>query len=206
MAIISRKKRWNREVILRATIEYGYESRKGGRRLNPQSDSPYEKFQQESKKIIEDHLPDELLRIYGIKVKTRVIDTQRGSLLIFFSAVFTGVSILSSYADFFASIKLIKEHAKLLLERMTGEYRNDDFDVSVSDQFPTLDDPNDAWPRRRFEKMFGPGGEEFFENYFLGAPRQRRDAFFWFLLILNILLLGAIGFLVAKAVEKTYFS
>jgi hypothetical protein len=125
--------------------------------------------------------------------------------LIFFSAIVSGLGLFSSYAGFFDSVKLIKQHGKLLLERATRGYPGADFEISVVEQFPSLPDPNDfGW--RRIRKMFGPEADELWRGFmFAGRERSNRDAFFWFLLIFNILLLAALGILVEGAVVKTYF-
>jgi hypothetical protein len=57
--------------------------------------------------------------------------------------------------------------------------------------------------------MFGPEADEFLDlsAWARGSAGQgaRRDAFFWFLLIFNILLLATVGVLVGGAVVRTYF-
>lgn len=198
-------KRRNREVVLLATIEYGYQDRNQGRRLRPNSDSPYERLEKQARHVIEVELPSDLRRIYGLNVETRILDIQAGSLLIFFSAIVSGLGLFSSYSGFFDSVKLIKQHGALLLERATRDYAGSDFDVSVVEQFPTLPDPSDfGW--RRMRKMFGPEADELWRGWiFASHKRSTRDAFFWFLLVFNILLVAALGFLVSGAVIKTYF-
>ena len=47
--------------------------------------------------------------------------------------------------------------------------------------------------------------EEIISPTIVGTNWQRRDPFFYYLLILNILLIGIIGILVFSAVKKTYF-
>jgi hypothetical protein len=199
-------RRRNNEVVLLATIEYGYKDRNQGRRLRPNSDSPYERLERDARRVIEVELPSDLRRIYGLEVQTRILDVQAGSLLVFFSAVVSGLGFLSSYASFFDSVKLIKQHGALLLERAARDYPGPDFEISVVEQFPTLPDPSDFQPWRRLRKMFGPEADELWRaSLFTGHQRPNRDAFFWFLLIFNILLVAAIGILVGSAVIKTYF-
>jgi hypothetical protein len=194
------------EIIFLATIDYGYQERNKGRTLRPNSDSPYEQLQQDALRIITTDLPSDLRRIYGMEVQTRVIEVQSGSILVFFGAVLGGFGVLSSYADFFESVRLLKAHCKLLLERVTRARHSGDFDVSVVDQRPSLHDPSDLVPYHRLRKMFGPELEHFLPAAFLAqTPRHRRDGFFWFLLVLNIVLLAAVGILVAAAVIRTYF-
>ena len=198
-------RRRNREVILLAKIEYGSKDLREGRRLRPNSDSPYERLEHEAHRIIEVELPSDLRRIYGLEVETRILDIQAGSLLVFFSAVVAGLGFFSSYSGFFDSVNLIKQHCALLLRRATG-YSGSEFEITVNNQFPTLPDPSDFRPWRRARKMFGPEADELLEaSLFAGSQSPHRDAFFWFLLIFNILLVAALGVLVGGAVIKTYF-
>jgi hypothetical protein len=192
------------EVVLLATIDYTSSERRQGRELRPNTDSPDRRIEEEARRAIETDLPNDLQRIYGLDIRTHVLDVQSGSLLVFFSAVISGLSLFSSYAGFFDSVKLIKRHCDLLLTRLLQNYPGD-FDVNVVEMFPTLPDPSDFSPWRRLRKMFGPE-----IDFWPGAPfgnRQRiqRDAFFWFLLIFNVLLVAALATLVTGAVIKTYF-
>ncbi len=130
-------------------------------------------------------------------------------MLVFFGAVINTIGFLSSYADLFESIKLIKAHSKLLIKRhMLNKYR-DDFDVDVVEQYRSLPDPDNRFPWRRLRKMFGPEADESLQlsAWGHGAAGQcpRRDAFFWFLLVFNSLLLATVAILVGGAVVKTYF-
>src|SRR5438046_10522149 len=117
----------NNEVVLLATIDYDYKERNQGRRLRPNSDSPYERLEKEARRIIEVELPSDLRRIYGLEVQTRILDIQAGSLLVFFSAVVSGLGFFSGYAGFFDSVKLIKQHCALLLKRAAHDYPGSDF-------------------------------------------------------------------------------
>ena len=124
----------------------------------------------------------------------------------FFAAVVSGLGFFSSYAGFFDSVKLIKRHCALLLQRASRDHPGPDLEITVDEQFPTLPDPNDFRPWRHMRKMFGPEADELLgASLFAGNQLPHRDGFFWFLLVLNILLLAAIGILVSGAVVKTYF-
>ena len=197
----------HRKVVFLATIEYDYKSLKESGRLRDNRDMPYERLEEKARKAITEELPKDLKDIYGLSIKTSIERTQEGSLLIFFSAVVAGIGFLSSYADFFASIQLIKQHARWLLNRVTREVNGQaiwQFDVNVEEQFPYVNDPASLGTMRS-GKLIRKNMEEVWSNSLTSRHSSNRDAFFWFLLILNILLLTAIGFLVAKAVEKTYF-
>jgi hypothetical protein len=196
-----------KEIIFLATIEYGYEDRNKGRRLSISelSNDSHDRLEHQLRHIIDSDLPAELNRIYGLSVNTRVIDIQQGSVLVFFGAVITAVGFISSYADFFESVKLIKEHSELLIERLMDKYHNK-YEVKVVQQYPSLPDPDNRYPWRRLRKMFGPEADEFLYWYEgLRGSGTKRDGFFWFLLFFNIILLIIVGILVGGAVVKTYF-
>jgi hypothetical protein len=138
-----------------------------------------------------------------------VIDLREGSVLVFFSAAITAIGLFSNYADFFESVSLVKKHCKLLLEQVMRVRYGSEFDISVNEQYPSLPDPEDLIPWSRMRKMFGPATRElmriapWFQSSDLGSAK--RDGFFWFLLIMNIVLLGIVSALVGGAVLRTYF-
>lgn len=196
--------KWSKQVVMLATIEYTYKERNQGRYLRKHTDSPFEHFESDAKRIVESDLPRDLERIYGLRVETEILDVQSGSLLLFFGAVISGLTVFSSYAGFFDSVNLVKQHSKLLLERLTRNYP-EEFEVTVVEQFPTLRDPSDMG-FRRLRKMLGPEFDNVWAaSGFTNYQRSHRDAFFWYLLVFNILLLAGLGFLVSGAVLKTYF-
>jgi hypothetical protein len=200
-----------KEVIFLAAIDYDYERQNKGDHLGRArpSDVPIERLEQELRSVIASDLPNDLQRIFGLSVETRVIEIQSGSVLVFFGAAITAVGVFSSYSDFFESIKLVKQHSRLLIGRLMRSRYGGEFDVSVVEQYPSLPDPSERHPWRRLRKVLGPEADEFLElSAWTGgsAPQDvRRDAFFWFLLIFNILLLAAVGVLVRGAVVRTYF-
>ena len=206
-------KRKPREVVFLASIDYNYNEKDKGKRLrlsSLQSDNESGSLLTELKRTITSDLPADLHRIYGLSVETRVIDLQEGSILLFFSAAITAVGFFSNYADFFESIGLVKRHAQILLERVTRVRFGPECNVSVMEQYPSLPNPNELVPWRKMREMFGPEVYELWRSapWFqsAGLGPSKRDGFFWFLLILNIVLLGVVGALVAAAVMKTYFS
>ena len=132
-----------------------------------------------------------------------------GSVLVFFSAVASGFGLISSYAGFFESIDLIRDHATLLLERFMMQQYGGEFDVKVEAKFPAQPSwpSDDSW--RWLREAFGPKEAEVLRRA-ASVPRPgeqppRRDGFFWFLLLLDLLLAATVTALVAGAVIKTYF-
>lgn len=214
--------RWRRrmlptrqEVILAARIEYSQtQDQKGmsirdsiSSRSKNEMDLPH--LQREVERVIEDSLPADLEKLYGIKAEIRIHGCRYGSLSVFFGALFTGFGLIASYKDFYDSIHLLREHAELLLEALLGDrYPHHSFDVGVAIKHPRLPDPYDFYSPRRYWKMLGPELAETvwaFGGAARAAERQRRDGFFWFLLILCVVLMAALGLLAYAAIVKTYF-
>ncbi len=206
------KQRKHREVILQACITfYHLEHRSDGCTYKTEEEEPdvhREKLEQEARRVIESELPSELRQIYGLEAKTQFIAIRDGSLIVFFSALVTGIGIIASYSDFFESIELIKKHARMLLKRTMHRLVSLETEVDVSAQFPRMPEPEDMFWPRRFRKRMGHFAEEFFSSGFpWGVPSTPcRDGFFWWLLIMNMVLLAVIALLVGAAVKRTYFS
>lgn len=203
-------RRRQREVILSARIDLGYESKSKGRRLSPDQwfdDRGIEELERDVKNVIVGELPSDLLEIYGIEVRVRYITTRYGSMAAFFAVVMTGLGVFASYNDFFESIARVREHCALLLRSNLERKYREEFSVNINLEYPYLPEPTSRLPRRR-QKMFDPMPDEmaeFFATTGALPERSQRDGFFWYLLVLNILLLGTVGVLVYGAVAKTYF-
>jgi len=205
-----------REVILAARIEYSQTQEQQGMSIHDSrsSRSSNEKMglpdlQREVERVIEDRLPADLEKLYGIKAEIRIHGCRYGSLSVFFGALLTGFGLIASYKDFYDSIHLLREHAELLLEELLGDrYSHHSFDVEVKIKHPRLPDPYDFYSPRRYWKMLGPELTESLWAFGAASPaaeRPRRDAFFWFLLILCVVLMAALGVLAYAAIIKTYF-
>lgn len=202
---------WKREVILNATIEYNYEALRsfGGpiRERGRVGDRQVSELVEDVTEIINHRLPTDLANIFGIHAKTRIVATRYGSVTLFFGVLLSTFSFIASYRDFFDSIQLIREHAGMLLRGLVNEQYSGNLDVNVSVVQPRLEDPRERHLPRLF-RHFPPDIVEDLvrQGYFAGVPGVRRDAFFWFLLLLTFLLLGVVGLLVYGAVVNTYFS
>lgn len=206
------KKLKSREVILEARIQfYHLEPRSNGytNRVEVQKpDFHREKLEQVARRTIESELPSELRQIYGFETKMQVIAIRDGSLLVFFNVLVTGIGVFASYSDFFESIALVKKHAGILLNRAIRPLVSLETDVSVSTEFPRMPNPDEIFWPRRLRKRMGPFAEELLSSGFpwtTNQPSPRRDGFFWWLLIMNIILLAIVGSLVGGAVKRTYF-
>ena len=205
---------WKREIVMSATVDYSHEARSKGQSIGPKTrfeDNSNSKLEDEVKEIISSRLPSDMAQIYGMTLRTRVITTKYGSLIVFFGVLLSGFTFIANYKGFFDSIHLIREHLGLLLTGRLRERFSDQLEISVSVEYPKLDDPREMrFPselRRLFRHMpFEPEFSEAFNFWQLMAHRpQRRDAFFWFLLLISLSLIGVVGVLVFAAVKKTYF-
>jgi hypothetical protein len=211
-----------REILLSASIEYSqsafrdssqYEDQMGmhlsekGEKLENIHPQMLEK---EVTRVIQDRLPGDLMELFGIDAQIKVQGVRFGSLLVVFSVLLSGYSLLASYKDFHDSIQLIKEHCKLLLSKLLRDlYPHRSFSVSVDTRYPTLPDPFELSSPLRFWERRGIHPAKLPWDLWGSAPLRehpRRDGFFWFLLGLCVLLLVALSVLVYAAVVQTYFS
>jgi len=202
-----------RQVILVANIDYPFDNNIGKKtgvitEGGELGNHTVEDLLAAVKFVIENKLRNDAATIFGIHLKTEITATRFGSVSVFFTALLTGLSAICSYKEFFDSIQLIREHAELLLRSEVQRKFVPNLQVDVSVAHPRLDDPREMRVPRMFRKHFSPDiAEDFmFELGELYSPRRAgRDAFFWFLLISCVLLVGVLGWLVYAAVVKTYF-
>lgn len=205
-----------RKVIYSVEIDYSYKRREKGYRLHhPKYERRYEtnekeldveELENEIKKVIVFELPEDLRRIFGIKVKTELIGIRYGSLIFFLSAVFTGFNIVSNYKSFYDSVYLLKRHLSRLIEDLFETHYPEMLQVEIGIEYPSLPEPGYNILKELSRK------DEFFKEYigsfqpdFEMTSIRRRDSFFYFLLILSIVSLIIIALLVYGAVVKTYF-
>jgi len=203
-----------REVLLSALIEYSQYGDQDGMYLGDKDrrleNIPPEMLQQKVETLIQERLPADLMDLFGIDAEIKVQGARFGSLLVVFSVLLSGYTLIASYKGFYDSIQLIKEHCELLLRKLLREqYPHRKFNISMETRYPTLPDPYELsspfrfWERRGIHPSKLP-----WELWGSAAPHhsRRRDGFFWFLLILCVLLLAALGLLVYAAVVQTYFA
>ncbi|MCE5252496.1 hypothetical protein LLG96_20025, partial [bacterium] len=191
---------------------YGYDTRQQDHTINPKT-----RFENDSivsledvvKDVISSRLPSDMAHIYGLTVKTRVITTRFGSLTVFFGVLLSGFTFIANYKSFFDSVQLIRAHLTLLLSGRLQEKLGENLDITVSVEQPKLDDPRESRLPSEFRHFFKhmQFEPEFVEAFSLMAYQRqnRRDAFFWFLFVFCIILIGIISVLVFIAVKKTYF-
>ncbi len=192
-----------REVIFALNVEFNQQQVSRGQRLGGSNEYP-ERLESEMRDVVEKELPSDLKTIYDIDVRIRVITTRYGSLTVFFGAVLSGAALVASYKDFVESMHLIRQHCSQLAQRIVNMRYGGDWQVGVSIQHPRLPDPEDLVPFKWFRRRF-PFPEAYPAPAFSEPPNGRRDAFFWFLVVTNMLLLGSVVALVWRAVSHTYF-
>lgn len=204
-----------REVLLSAEIEYSQYGDQDGMylgdmRQQKREEVPPEMLQKEVERVIQKRLPADLMDLFGIDAEIKVQGARFGSLLVVFSVLLSGYTLIASYKGFYDSIQLIKEHCQLLLRKLLREeYPHRSFNVSVDTRYPALPNPYDLHPGSRLSKRLGFPFSELPRELWAPDPSRghpRRDGFFWFLLILCVLLLAALGLLVYAAVVQTYFA
>ncbi len=141
--------------------------------------------------------------IFGVKVRTEILSTRHGSLVIFFAAIFTGFNLVANYKSFHDSVLLLQRQGKRLVDSALDEqYGDDSYYSDIEIEYP-------LFPERehRVSLQEQLRSLDFYNEIpdLITLPKQRRDGFFYFLLILSIISLAVIGLLVYGAVAKTYF-
>jgi len=216
----SNSRRWRgrllpgrREVILSARVDYEQTGDQRGMSISEkgwEENIHISQLREDIEHVVKDRLPDDLAKIFGVEAEIRVIACRFGSLTLFFGVVLSGIGLIASYRDFFDSIRLIREHCESLLKSLLKDkYRHRIFSANVHIEYPRLREPHDL--PLRYMKYFGESDLGTIERMWaLEEPSvlrrtASRDGFFWFLLALCLLLLGALGVLVYAAVVQTYF-
>lgn len=154
--------------------------------------------------IINEEIYKELCEL-DIPVKeVKVHRTYEGSLIIVFSVLLNIYQFIGGIAGFRDTIILIRNTVyRHMKKRLNDKFCTDgEFEVKVESE----KDSNYSY---MLEELFHFGFRK--HGGILPVPvdepnkKIRRDAFFWYLLISNIVLLVIIGFLVGKAVISVYF-
>lgn len=159
-------------------------------------------------RVIVDELPRALSSLFDLDVEVKVLGKEYTSLTIFFAALLGAYPLIANYHDFAESVHLIKKHCALLADALDESKYGGILSPNVEVYYPTMPDPTD-YPYRWMRHMFGhPGGEEAFAlTAFMQRPTasHRRDFFFWYLVVMNIVLMALVGSLVYRSVVSTYF-
>lgn len=155
-------------------------------------------------RVINEEIAGELRELVDFPIKeVKVNRTYEGSLIVVFSVLFNLFQFIGGIAGFRDTMVLIRNTVQRhMKKRLNDEFRtNGYFEVKVESENDTnygymLEDLFHFGFRKRGGILSIPVGES--NNH------VKRDAFFWYLLISNIVLLIIIGILVGKAVINVY--
>ena len=177
------------EYIFTAKIDFTPSARKkaDGQKLHPErtyyvgdkeiNSSAVEKT---IKNNLQEQLPNDLYEILRINAKVEIRKINYGSIEVIFAIIASSYYGISKYKNFIDSYELIKKQAGILINKaLRNEYGDDVLEVNVQPEIIHRRDP-------------------------ISNIYSRRDAFFYYLLIMNIILFFIIGVLVFKAVVSFY--
>lgn len=157
-----------------------------------QREVSYRDISDEAEQIINNDLKAELQKYTDLSI--REVQTQavyEGSIEIIFTVVLSFLELVGGLKDLYDAVHLLKEIVERHINRKLSDKFGNHFRV---DTYVIAPREEDYW---RFEKRYmaeqGTNGE------------VKRDAFFYYLLVVNIVLLLIVGVLVFGAVKTVYF-
>lgn len=171
------------------------------RKKNSEESTSYENISDFVSGVLSFDLVDTCRQYLDFPISIVVTGRHDGSLVLVFAAIFDAVSFISGAKDVFDVAMLIRDIAKERVEKRLRQEYGDYFDIQVQQRLPRESSREYAFDiehklrKGRIPFAFLPSRE----------PSQLRDAFFWYLLVANILLVGMIVLLVIKAVLKVYW-
>ena len=152
----------------------------------------YEDIANEAIRIINSELKSELQKYTSISIKE--VEAQAvydGSIEIIYSVVLGFLDLVGGLKDLYDAVRLIKEISERHINKKLSDRFGRHFKV---DTYVIVPEYRDQW--RLEEKMIGVRGH---------GSEAKRDAFFYYLLVANIILLVIVGVLVFGAVKTVYF-
>jgi len=133
-----------------------------------------------------------------VDVSIQVDGEHEGSLVLVFSAIFNTIQFISGVKDVYDIAQLIRDLANERIEKRLSKEYGDYFYVKVTQRLP-----------RDRDWVFNAKDElkytRFPLSYWQHQETPRRDVFFWYLLISNIILFGILVLLTAKALLVLYW-
>lgn len=115
-----------------------------------------------------------------------------GSIEIIYSVVLGFLDLIGGLKDLYDAVQLIKEISERHINKKLSDRFGRHFKV---DTYVIVPEYRDHW--RLEEKMIGVQGDR---------SAAKRDIFFYYLLVANIVLVVIVGMLVFGAVKTVYFS
>ena len=152
----------------------------------------YSDITNEAERIINSDLKPELQKYTDISIEeVQVQAVYEGSIEIIYTVILGFLNLVGGLKDLYDSVHLISEISERYIKKKLSNKFGNHFRV---DTYVIAPREEDYW---RFEKryMVVRGNEE----------KLQRDAFFYYLLIANIVLLVIVGILVFGAVKAVYF-
>ncbi|MDR0867794.1 MAG: hypothetical protein LBP75_04870 [Planctomycetota bacterium] len=159
----------------------------------------YEKISDFITGVITGDLTEVCNQYLDTPVELKVNGKYDGSLVLVFSAIFNAVSFISGVKDIYDIAELIRDLAKERIEKRLDKEYGEYFEVRVERRLPNRRHSDDY---HDIEHMPKHGRIPLAVRQ---AERGMRDAFFWYLLISNIVLVGITVSLVINALIKVYW-
>ena len=203
------KKSKTSRIIYSANIDLNYELRNEGQRLHRNNTIwlPNQEKKIESKEIeklieqtIKYDLEKEIKKTIGLDIRTEINSTRYGSIEVIFTVFITTFSFIAGIKGFYDSIMFIKKQSERLLKSNLNEQFGDFFSIGVTAEYPSIESRDISMKELDFLLRKG----KYYGHYEPINEKPKRDGFFWYLLISNIILLGIIGLLIIKAVINYY--
>ena len=189
------------KTVFRARIDFNYDEpyqeslHPGGvyyLSKHSESNVSYEDIANEAIRIINSELKSELQKYTPISIKE--VEAQavyEGSIEIIYTVVLGFLDLVGGLKDLYDAVRLIKEISERHINKKLSDRFGRHFKV---DTYVIVPEYRDQW--RLEEEMIGAQG---------GVSAAKRDAFFYYLLVANIVLLIIVGVLVFGAVKTVYF-
>lgn len=152
----------------------------------------YNDIADEVVRIINSDLKPELQKYTSISIEEiQVYAIYEGSIEVIFSVILSFIQLIGGLKDLYDTIHLIREISERHINKKLSDKFGRHFEV---DTYVIVPESRDYW---RSEK-------EIDMNRILNSRTEKRDAFFYYLLVANIVLLIIIGVLVFSAVKAIY--
>jgi len=203
------KKSKTSRIIYSANIDLNYELKNKGQRLHRNktillSNQEKKIESKEIEKLIEQtinyDLEKEIKKTIGLDIRTEINSTRYGSIEVIFTVFITTFSFIASIKGFYDSILFIKKQAERLLISNLNEQFGDFFSVNVTAEYPSFESREISMKELDFLLRKG----KYYGHFETINEKSKRDGFFWYLLISNIILLGILGLLIMKAIINYY--
>jgi len=195
-----------RQSVISIKIDFNHNS-KQNERLEPnghfhfqrEKSATYDEIKMFCTDVINRELKEEVNDLVPLPIKA--IDVKKsynGSIVLVVSVVFNIFQFVASIRDFYDSVELIKsiaeKHLRKRLQEQYGEYFTVDARSMTSNDRYDFEDimHSDKRSRRLFTALQNTG------------VTPKRDVFFYYLLISNIVLLGIVITMVFRAVTQTF--